>query len=141
MKERFPRQAAHKPKTPVLEIPSDKTKSGNDNKQGRSNINHIGRSTGFGIPPHAIANNPKNERNALTTPPTTKALKRSTNLVLIGVPAGSAPKPVEVFEHIGVQHRRADLVDARGPLAQVDFAAAIAAEREVLVFWLYEHST
>ena len=39
----------------------------------------------------------------------------------------------EVFQHFGVEHGRADLVDAHGPLAQVNLAAAVAAERKVLV--------
>ena len=39
----------------------------------------------------------------------------------------------EVFEDFGVEDGRADFVDPHGPLAEIDFAAAIAAEREVFV--------
>jgi hypothetical protein len=39
----------------------------------------------------------------------------------------------EVFEQIGVEDGRADLVDAHGPFAEVDAAAAVAAEGEVFV--------
>ena len=46
------------------------------------------------------------------------------------VPAGEA---AEVFKHFGIEDGRADLIGAHGPLAEVDAAAAVAAEREILV--------
>ena len=46
----------------------------------------------------------------------------------------ASAEPAEVFEDFGVEDRRADLVDAHGPLAEIDLAAAVAAERKVLVF-------
>jgi hypothetical protein len=38
---------------------------------------------------------------------------------------------LELFEKIGVEDRRADLVVARGPLTEIDQTAAIRAERNV----------
>ena len=50
------------------------------------------------------------------------------------VPLSSPPaEPAQVLQHFRIEDRRADLVDAHGPLAQVDLAAAVAAEREVFV--------
>ena len=46
--------------------------------------------------------------------------------------AVSAAEGAQVFEHVGIEDGRADLVDAGGPLAEVDLAAAVTAEREVL---------
>ncbi len=57
--------------------------------------------------------------------------------VVIGVTAAStgasAACAAQVFQHFGVEYRRADLVNAHRPLAQVDLAATVAAEREVFV--------
>src|SRR5579859_2187409 len=45
---------------------------------------------------------------------------------------------LEVFQQIGIEDGRTDLVNAHGPFAEVDAAAAIAAEREVLVSGLHQ---
>src|ERR1700678_1573413 len=50
----------------------------------------------------------------------------------------SAAKGAQVFEYLRVKHGRTDFVDARGPLAQVDLAAAVGAEREVFAVEDYE---
>ena len=47
----------------------------------------------------------------------------------------------EVFEDFRVEDGGADFVDSGGPLAEVDFAAAVAAEGEVLVVEADEHAT
>jgi hypothetical protein len=39
----------------------------------------------------------------------------------------------EVFEDVGVDDGRGDLVGSAGPLAEVDLAAAVAAEGEIFV--------
>jgi hypothetical protein len=52
----------------------------------------------------------------------------------MGVAAAIAAEFAQVFEDFRVKDGRADFVDTHGPLAEVDFAAAVAAEREVLVF-------
>jgi hypothetical protein len=57
---------------------------------------------------------------------------RSLSL-LIRVSAAIGAEAAEVFEDFGVEDRRADFVDARGPFAEIDFAAAVAAEGEVFV--------
>jgi hypothetical protein len=54
-------------------------------------------------------------------------------LSVIGVSTAVGAETAQVFEDLGVEDGRADLVDAGGPLAEVDFAAAVRAEREVLV--------
>jgi hypothetical protein len=46
----------------------------------------------------------------------------------------------QVFEDFGVEDGGADLVNAHGPFAEVDLAAAVTAKREVLVFHLHEHT-
>src|ERR1035437_1905024 len=60
--------------------------------------------------------------------------------VVMGISVAATAQASQVFEDFGVQDRRADLVDAHGPLAKVDLAAAVRAEREVLVFDSYEHT-
>src|SRR5487761_2206472 len=60
-------------------------------------------------------------------------------LVFIGVATGTIGDVVEVFEHVRIQNGRTDFVDACGPLAEIDLAAAVGAEREVLVIRLHEH--
>ena len=47
----------------------------------------------------------------------------------VAVPAAEC---AQIFEYFGVEDGRADLVDAGGPLAEVDLAAAVRAEGEVL---------
>ena len=37
----------------------------------------------------------------------------------------------QVFKHLGVKDGRGDFIDAHGPLAEVDAAAAVRAEGEV----------
>jgi hypothetical protein len=46
----------------------------------------------------------------------------------------------KILEDFGIKDWRADLVDAGGPFAQVDFSASIATEREVLVFRGDQHA-
>src|SRR5580700_10935601 len=45
----------------------------------------------------------------------------------------------QIFEDSGIEDRRTDLVDARGPFAEIDLAAAVAAERKVLVTGAHDH--
>src|SRR5271166_3544544 len=45
-----------------------------------------------------------------------------------------------IFEDFGIEDRRADFVGARGPFAEIDLAAAVAAERKVLVAQAHDHS-
>src|SRR5580698_1478742 len=52
--------------------------------------------------------------------------------MLIGTVAVGAEAP-EIFENFRVEDGRADFVDAHGPFAEIDFAAAVAAEWEVFV--------
>jgi hypothetical protein len=52
--------------------------------------------------------------------------------LLIGVTA-IRREAAEVFENFRVEDRRADFVNAHGPFAEIDFAAAIAAEGKVFV--------
>ena len=54
------------------------------------------------------------------------------------VPA--AGQLAEIFEHFGIEHGRADLVNAHGPLAEIDLAAAIRAEGKVFVLGLNNHA-
>jgi len=58
-------------------------------------------------------------------------------LVFIGVFLLAAAK---VFENLGVEDGRTDLVDAHGPFAEIDLAATVAAEGKVLVCVADEHS-
>src|ERR1035437_5771299 len=60
--------------------------------------------------------------------------------VVIRVSVAATAQASQVFEDFGVQAARAALVDAHGPLAKVDLAAAVTAEGEVLVFDSYEHT-
>jgi hypothetical protein len=53
-------------------------------------------------------------------------------LLLIGTVAVGA-EAAEIFENFRVENGRTDFVDAHGPFAEIDFAAAVAAEREVFV--------
>jgi hypothetical protein len=46
----------------------------------------------------------------------------------------------EIFEHLGIEDGGADFVDTHSPLAEVDFAAAIAAKGEVFVFGGDDHA-
>jgi hypothetical protein len=61
-------------------------------------------------------------------------------LVFIRVSIAAAAEAAEIFEDFGVEDGRADLVDTHGPLAEVDFAAAVAAEGEVFVVEADEHA-
>src|ERR1700722_16753519 len=47
--------------------------------------------------------------------------------------------PAQVFEDVGGENRRTDLVDPRGPFAEIDLAATVAAEREVLIIEADQH--
>jgi hypothetical protein len=60
--------------------------------------------------------------------------------VFITVPALSAAEVAEVLEDFRVEDGRADLVDARGPLAEVDLAATVAAEGEIFVADADQHA-
>jgi hypothetical protein len=51
----------------------------------------------------------------------------------MGVTAAVWAQAAEVFEDFRVEDGGADFVDAGGPLAEIDFAAAVTAEGEVLV--------
>jgi len=51
----------------------------------------------------------------------------------------AAAEGAQVFQDFGVKHGGTDLVDSRGPLAEVDLAAAITAEGEVLAIEGYQH--
>jgi len=51
--------------------------------------------------------------------------------VVIVVVVAVGTEAAEVFEDFGVEDGGTDFVDARGPLSEVDFAAAVAAEGEV----------
>jgi hypothetical protein len=53
--------------------------------------------------------------------------------LLIGVSATICSQTAQVFKDFGVEDGRADFVDAHGPFAEVDFSAAITAERKVFV--------
>lgn len=53
--------------------------------------------------------------------------------VLMRASATVRARAAQVLEYFRVEHWRTDLVDAGGPFAQVDLAAAIAAEWEILV--------
>jgi hypothetical protein len=46
----------------------------------------------------------------------------------------------QIFEDFGVKDWRADFVDAHGPLAEIDLAAAVRTKREVLVRGADQHS-
>jgi hypothetical protein len=60
--------------------------------------------------------------------------------VFIRVPAAVVAEFAEVFEDFGVEDGRTDFVDAHGPFAEIDFAAAVTAEREVFVGHADEHA-
>ena len=49
-------------------------------------------------------------------------------------------KLAQIFKDLGIEYGRADLVSAHRPLAEVDLAAAIGTEREVLVLGPDQHS-
>jgi hypothetical protein len=51
----------------------------------------------------------------------------------MGVSGLMRAETAEVFKDFRVEDGGADFVDAHGPLAEVDLAAAVTAEREVLV--------
>jgi hypothetical protein len=46
----------------------------------------------------------------------------------------------KILKNFRIEHGRADLIDAHGPLAKIDLAASIAAEWEVLVFGGDQHA-
>ena len=46
----------------------------------------------------------------------------------------------KIFEDFRIEDGRTDLVDTHGPLAKIDFSAAVAAEGEVFVFGGDEHA-
>lgn|GEM_PF-4751098 len=58
--------------------------------------------------------------------------------LLIGATAIRA-ETAEVFEDFRVEDGRTNFVDAHGPLAEIDFAAAVAAEGEVFVAGADDH--
>jgi hypothetical protein len=60
--------------------------------------------------------------------------------VVMRVSAAASAEFTEIFEDFGVEDGRADLVDAGGPFAEVDFAAAVTAKREVLVVETDQHA-
>ena len=49
--------------------------------------------------------------------------------MLIGVSAAVGAEAAEIFEDFRVEDGRTDFVDAHGPFAEIDFAAAVAAKR------------
>ena len=61
-------------------------------------------------------------------------------LFVIGIPAAVVAKFAEIFQDFGVQNGRADLVHAHRPLAEIDLAAAVTAEREVFVGHADQHA-
>jgi hypothetical protein len=52
----------------------------------------------------------------------------------------AAAQIAKVFQDFRVEDRGADFIDAGGPLAEVDFAAAVAAKGEVFVSGADEHA-
>jgi hypothetical protein len=65
--------------------------------------------------------------------------ERAAGLFVILFPALSAYF-AQILQDFRIQDRRTDLVDPHGPLAEIDFATAVAAEREVLVFGCDQHA-
>jgi len=61
-------------------------------------------------------------------------------LLVMGVSAVVRAEPAKVFEDFGVEDGGADLVDAHGPLAEIDLAAAVTAEGEILVVETDQHA-
>jgi len=60
-------------------------------------------------------------------------------VVIVAALALTAAECPEVFEDFGVEDGGADFVDARGPLAEIDLAAAVGAEWEILAIEGHEH--
>ena len=58
----------------------------------------------------------------------------------MGVSALAAAEAAEVFEDFGVEDGGTDFVDAHGPLAEVDLAAAVRAEGEIFVVDADQHA-
>ena len=58
--------------------------------------------------------------------------------VVIVVAAAVGAEAAEIFEDFGIEDGGTDFVDSGGPLAEVDFAAAVAAEGEVFAVEGYE---
>ena len=58
--------------------------------------------------------------------------------LLIGTVAIGAEAP-EIFENFWVEDGRTDFVNAHGPFAEIDFAAAVAAEWKVFVADANDH--
>lgn len=55
--------------------------------------------------------------------------------------ASASASPAKVFKHLGVENRRADLISARGPFAEIDLAATVAAKREIFSLGLDQCAT
>ena len=51
----------------------------------------------------------------------------------------AAGKAAEIFENFGIENGRADLIHAHGPLAKIDLAASVTAEREILIGGADDH--
>jgi len=61
-------------------------------------------------------------------------------LFVIEVPSAVVSKFAEILQDFGIQNGRADLVHTHRPLAEIDLAAAVTAEGEVLVGHADEHA-
>jgi hypothetical protein len=63
----------------------------------------------------------------------------AVELFVVKRPA-SPGRVIKIFQNVWIKDRRADFVHAGRPLTEVDFAATIAAEREILVLGRDQHA-
>src|SRR5579863_1964774 len=86
-------------------------------------------------------NPPRNDSKEASNPATTnEPMQDHFFLVLIRTSGMTPRQSAEVFEDFRIEDRGADLIDTHGPLAEVDLATAVRAEREVFVLGANEHA-
>jgi hypothetical protein len=61
-------------------------------------------------------------------------------LLILRAFVAATGEPAKIFEDFGIEHGRTDFVNAHGPLAEINFSAAVAAEGEILILGLNNHA-
>jgi len=61
-------------------------------------------------------------------------------LFIVGAFIVPTAQASEIFEHLGIEYGRTDSVHTHRPLAKVDFAASVAAKREIFILSADQHA-
>jgi len=125
---------------PRFENATAKTKSGKAKRYGRRRASVNGNGRVGANPGHTSPEKPSIESNRLSRPPKNSDRPQSHFLLaIIRVSAAAGAEAAEVFENFGVENRGTDFVDTCCPFAEIDFAAAVAAEGKVFAAGADDH--